>query len=408
MHLSVLDDDQHIATFIANVARERAYTVDVTLNEADFRKCFRERRPDAVMLDLQLGFSDGIEQLRFLHAEKFRGPLVVMSGFDARVLHSAQELGRSLGLSIVTTLEKPIRAAILREALDLLDREIGSVLARVPEPASHRPSPTAVDFIDAREIDQALRAHQFALYLQPIVSAADFALDHLEGLARWRHPLLGIVTPDRFIPAAERDPATIDRFTMWVIEAAIEHSKRLAAAGYKTRIAVNVSGMDLRALDFPDRVAALVARCGGEPSSLAVEVTETVAMRDPGATGDILSRLRLKGIALSLDDFGTGNSSLVALRTMPFGELKIDKSFVMDMLRSHDSLTIVKSVIDLARNLGLTAVAEGVESEEIARRLIGLGCQKLQGYYFSRPLPIDELIAWLGTRPRPSPSLAQS
>ena len=398
MRLAVLDDDRHVATFIANVARESGHAVDVALTEAEFQAAFRDRRPDAVMLDLQLGPSDGIEQLRFLHAEAFDGPLVVMSGFDARVLNAAQELGQSLGLAILDALEKPIRVARLRDVLTALESRLRAA-ARAPKPAAPAHPSSTVDFIDAREVDAALDAGQFTLHFQPIVAAADFSIDHLEALARWRHPTLGDIPPERFIAAAERDPLTIDRFTLWVIETALGAAERLAAAGYPSRIAVNVSGMDLRALDFPDRVAALVARCGAEPTTLSIEVTETVAMRDPAATGDILTRLRLKGIALSLDDFGTGNSSLVALRTMPFSELKIDKSFVLDMLESHDSLTIVKSVIDLACNMGLTAVAEGVETGAIARRLIELGCHKLQGYYFSRPLAIDDLIAWLGSRP---------
>lgn len=398
MHLIVVDDDEGVSTFIAKVAHQHGCTVEVASNETEFRARYRSRHPDAVMLDLQLGTSDGIEQLRFLQRERFDGPLVVMSGFDARVRTAAQELGQSLGLTIATTLEKPIRAAMLREVLGQLERQIAAGAPRAHGLAEAPSASPTIDYIDPREVDQALSDHQIELYLQPILKAADLTVDHFEGLARWQHPSFGPIPPVRFIPAAERNAATIDRLTDWVIEAALGHYRRLAELGYRVPIAVNVSGMNLRTLDFPDRVAVLVERCGAPPSALTFEVTETVAMRDPKATSDILTRLRLKGFELALDDFGTGNSSLTALRTMPFSEIKIDKSFVQDMLTSHDSLTIVKSVIDLARNMRLTTVAEGVESEEVARRLIGFGCDKLQGYLYSRPLPLDRLVAWLEAR----------
>jgi EAL domain-containing protein (putative c-di-GMP-specific phosphodiesterase class I)/ActR/RegA family two-component response regulator len=398
MHLLVLDDDSRISAFIAAVALKRGWTVETSGTEAEFQKCHRAHLPDAVVLDLQLGATDGVEQLRFLRREDYAGMVVLMSGFDNRVLASAEQLGHSLGLTIAATFEKPTRAVRVIEVMAEMEKRM-TAAETDPQPAkatSRRLPPLSAN-IEPPAIFQALRRGEMELYLQPILSAEDLSVLYLEALIRWIHPQRGMVPPDDFIPVAERDAKLIDELTAWVVETALEHYIRIAGLGAAIPICVNVSGMNLRSLDFPDRVAGLVGRFGVPPAALAFEVTETVAMRDPSETIDILTRLRLKGFTLALDDFGTGHSSLKALRQMPFTAIKIDKSFVIDMLASHDSFAIVQSVIDLARNMGMKSIAEGVEDAEIARRLIELGVSSFQGYHFSRPLPVERLIDWLNS-----------
>jgi EAL domain-containing protein (putative c-di-GMP-specific phosphodiesterase class I) len=183
---------------------------------------------------------------------------------------------------------------------------------------------------------------------------------------------------------------------MWVAETGATHYLRLAELGSTIHISINISGHNLRALDFPDRMTALLERMAVPSGGIGLEITESVAMgEDLGTTATILTRLRLKGFALAIDDFGTGHSSLTALRRMPFSAIKIDKSFVGEMETSSDSLMIVQSVIQLARDMHLTSVAEGVASAAAARKLTELGIDSLQGYYFSRPLPFDGFVAWL-------------
>jgi EAL domain-containing protein (putative c-di-GMP-specific phosphodiesterase class I) len=233
------------------------------------------------------------------------------------------------------------------------------------------------------------------LHLQPIVSVSDYKSRSAEGLIRWRHPVAGMVPPDGFIPIAERDEAVIDQLTRWVIETAASHPKRLAVLGFPIRVCVNVSGMNLHSLDFPDRVAASLHSASVRPDVIGLEITETSAMRDPAATADILTRLRLKGFMLAIDDFGTGHSSLEALRRIPFSTVKIDKGFVTDIASSRSSLTILRAIIALAHDLGLACVAEGVESEAAAGLLAELGVDNLQGYFFSRPLPLARFATWI-------------
>ncbi len=395
MHLLVLDDDAQIAKFLANVAKGEGWSVDASVSAGDFQSYYQRRRPDAIVLDLQLGESDGIEQLAFLGADGYQGSVVLMSGFDTRVLESAQQVGDTLGVRVVAVLEKPARAArvreLLRRAAQDTDPGLPNVSARVANSSPARQ-------IDPAAIGRAIECSQLELYLQPIVSPRDGSVSHAEALVRWQHPVAGMLPPDEFIPVAEQDADTMDRLTAWVIGETLRQRQLLARHGRKLQIAVNVSGSNLRALDFPDRVEQWLRAGGAPPEALALEVTESVATQGSAVTMNVLTRLRLKGLALAIDDFGIGGSTLEALRQMPFSTIKIDKGFVRDMARSRDAMAIVQSIVQLARNMGLATVAEGVESETIAEMLGGLGCGGLQGYLFSPPLPFDDFADWLRDR----------
>jgi EAL domain-containing protein (putative c-di-GMP-specific phosphodiesterase class I)/ActR/RegA family two-component response regulator len=389
MYLIVLDDDESIGLFMATVARDNGWMARSVTDEAEFQRLVRTAQPDAIMLDLQLGSSDGIEQLHFLHDIGYLGAVVLMSGFDARVLASAQQIGDSLGLTIAALLEKPVRADQVRGVLAAIERTPAMESPPIAE-ASSEPEPFTAD-----EVGQAIDAGRMELHLQPIVSAAGHAVTRAEALIRWRDPVLGLLQPDRFIPAAEQNAEVIDRLTMWVAKTGVEHYRRLASMGSDIQVCINVSGCNLRAADFPDRMASILERMSVPPGSIGLEVTESVAMDDLDATAAILTRLRLKGFPVAIDDFGTGHSSLTALRRMPFSAIKIDKSFVQELETSSDSLTIVRAVIQLAREMGLASVAEGVGSADTARLLTELGIDSLQGFYFSQPLPFDGFATWL-------------
>jgi EAL domain-containing protein (putative c-di-GMP-specific phosphodiesterase class I)/CheY-like chemotaxis protein len=401
MHLVVLDDDESTALFMATVARKLGWTAQTVADEVDFQALINAAPPDAIMLDLQLGASDGVEQLRFLRSVGYSGTIVLMSGFDARVLASAQQIGESLGLSVAAVLEKPARAAQVREALAAMQRLAATAPARAEAQPEHAS-------ISANDVARAIIAGRMELHLQPIVAAAGHVVTSAEALIRWRDPSLGLVLPDRFIPVAEADADVIDRLTMWVAETGVAHYRRLAKLGSAIQVCINISGRNLQSLDFPDRMAGVLERMSAPQGAIGLEITETVAAHDLDATTAILTRLRLKGFPVAIDDFGTGHSSLAALRRMPFSVIKIDKSFVGELETSSDSLTIVRSVIQLARDMGLTSVAEGVENAETVRLLTELGIDSLQGFYFSRPLPFDEFAAWLRQWSRSHASRAPS
>ncbi len=389
MHLVVLDDDEPIAQFMATVAGARGWDALAVTHEAEFQALIRAGQPDAIILDLQLGASDGIEQLRFLHGVGYHGAIVLMSGFDARVLASAEQIGNSLGLSIAAVIEKPARAARVHDVLAAIEQNPSAAASTA---ADARP---AVRSVSANDVAEAIDGGRMTLHLQPIVSAKGLAVTGAEALLRWQDPVLGPVPPEQFVAAAERDAAVIDRLTMWVAETAVAQYHRLAERGLSIQVGINISSHSLRSFDFPDRMAAVLDRMSVPPGAIGLEITESVAMHDLDATAAVLTRLRLKGFTVALDDFGTGHSSLTALRRMPFSTIKIDKSFVGEVETSNDSLTIVRSVIQLARDMRLTSVAEGVPSANVARMLTELGIDGLQGHHFSPPLPFDAFATWL-------------
>lgn len=396
MRLLIFDDDEALASFMAAVASQRGWDVQTATTEAEFQAFVRASPPDAIMLDLQLGASDGIEQLHFLHRHHYVGTIVLMSGFDARVLASAQQIGDSLGLAIATVLEKPARAESVRDVLAGIERDKWVHAQPLRDTAAQPGNAiTAAQTMRPDDIGRAITAGEMELYLQPIVSAAGHGVTHAEALIRWRHPILGPVPPEKFVAIAEQDAGVIDQLTMWVTATALAQYLRLAALGSPIEIWINISGRNLDAADFPDRMAALLDDMSVPAGAIGLEITESVAMHNLDATTATLTRLRLKGFSVALDDFGTGHSSLTALRRLPFSTIKVDRSFVGELQTSSDSLTIVRSVIKLAKDMHLASVAEGVDSATAVRLLTEMGIGSLQGYYFSRPLPFDGFVTWL-------------
>ena len=242
------------------------------------------------------------------------------------------------------------------------------------------------------ELRRAVELGELRLYLQPKVNLADGVIHAAEALVRWEHPQRGLVPPMQFIPFAEQT-GYIRQLTLWMFEEAARLLATPAAAGL--RISVNLSTRDLLDLELSTRLAQLLQTHGVQASAFCLEITESAIMDDPQRAEAMLNRLSEQGYKLSIDDFGTGYSSLAYLKRLPVDELKIDKSFVMGMETDSDDAIIVRSTIDLAHNLGLSVVAEGVETAAILERLRALGCDEVQGYHISRPMPAPAFLEWL-------------
>jgi diguanylate cyclase (GGDEF)-like protein len=243
------------------------------------------------------------------------------------------------------------------------------------------------------DLRRAIDAGELVLHWQPKVSLADGAVHGVEALLRWHHPERGVIPPGVFIPAAERTPV-IRPLTRYVLDAAVAQCARWRAAGRELDVAVNVSARNLLDDRFVDDVLEVLARWDVPASSLELEVTESAIMADPARAQLILGRLAAVGVTLSIDDFGAGYTSLSHLKDLPVHQLKIDRSFVTSMTTDRSDALIVRSVVELARNLGLTTVAEGVEDRATLERLGDLGCDVAQGYLVSRPLPAEQLEQW--------------
>jgi EAL domain-containing protein (putative c-di-GMP-specific phosphodiesterase class I) len=375
MRALVLDDDPAIGRLVRRIAAPLGFHTELATGGREFRSHYQANVPDLVLLDLQVEDGDGIEQLRFLSDASYRNPVILMSGFDERVLATAERLGRSLGLAIMATFNKPLRAHELRGILE----QAGSEL----RPAS------------PEGLIEAIERDEMVLEYLPIVTREPRTVRWLEALIRWNHPTRGRLSADQVIPLAESRLQVIDVISDWVIATAAREYKRLRDLGLPVPMAANISGKNLHDLDFSDRVHDRLRDAEVPAGHFCLEITETAACQDPARTMDILSRLRLKGVELAIDDFGTGYSSLKQLRQLPFSTLKIDRSFVADMMTSRDALAIVKSTLDLARNMELDSVAEGVDCEESAALLESLGVGALQGYLITRPLPAEQVAGWM-------------
>ncbi len=239
---------------------------------------------------------------------------------------------------------------------------------------------------------------QLVLLFQPQIELDTGAVVGVEALVRWQHPQHGLLTPDRFLEIAEQH-AMMHELTLAVVERALRQQRAWRRAGIQLTVAVNVSAADLLDVAFPAQVAARMATNETPHGDLKLELTERTVMREPGRALDTLARLSELGVSLSLDDFGTGYSSLAHLKRLPVQELKIDRSFVLDMLHDRDDAVIVRSTVELARSLGLRVIAEGVETEAHLERLRYFGCHGAQGFLFSPPLPAARLTAWLPDEP---------
>ena len=252
------------------------------------------------------------------------------------------------------------------------------------------------------ELRHAIEAHQLVLWYQPKVDAASSRLAGLEALVRWPHPAHGMIPPDEFIPFAEHS-GLIRPLTIWALEAALDQQKAWRRRGLRIPIAVNVSVRSLQDAAFPAQVRELLERFESPPGDLRLEITESALMADPATAMAVITELAGLGCRLSLDDFGTGYSSLAYLQRLPINELKIDRSFVMAMERDESAAVIVRSIVNLAHSLGLSVVAEGVESQAAFDRLRELGCDQVQGYFLGRPMSADTVLTWVGETLRGRP-----
>jgi predicted signal transduction protein with EAL and GGDEF domain len=256
------------------------------------------------------------------------------------------------------------------------------------------------------ELRQAIVADEIFLLYQPKVSLNTGSISGVEVLTRWQHPNLGLISPDEFIPVAERTGLIIP-LTLWVLHQALLQCRNWNAMGLNLNVAVNLSMWNLEAQELPGQIQGMLKSVGVPPDRLELEITESAIMGDPQRTMRSLTLMRDLGIAFAIDDFGTGYSSLAHLKKLPVASIKIDKSFVQNMEQDRDNAIIVRSITDLGHNLGLKVVAEGVETFESKEMLKGFDCDEGQGYYYSRPVPAYALTKLLASHDEASTSLSK-
>ncbi|WP_018233459.1 EAL domain-containing response regulator [Thioalkalivibrio thiocyanodenitrificans] len=385
MHIIVIDDDPFALKLIRHQLHVIGFNrVESTTSAHDALarmtggECF-----DLVITDLQMPELDGVEFVRRLTQNGFEGGLVLVSGEDERILQTAERLARAHELHVLGSLHKPIDPERLRKMLTSHTQPAGD--AKRPARRIYGPE----------EVLEGIRTGQLECFCQPKVALASGEVNGVEMLVRWRHPRDGLVFPDQFIATAE-EHGMIDELTRVVLRQALEQARTWIERGLHLSVAVNVSMESLSDLRFPDFVSREISRAGVPSSALILEVTESRLMKDVRNALDILARLRLRRVELSIDDFGTGHSTLVQLRDIPFTELKVDRGFVHGAWRHDSNLgAILEASLDMARRLGMRSVAEGVENQEDWAFLRRRGCDTAQGYFVARPMPMNELPDWL-------------
>ncbi|MDP2821101.1 MAG: EAL domain-containing response regulator [Sulfuritalea sp.] len=385
LRLMVVDDEPFMRKLLGRLLETLGYTsvsAQASGGEALEALAGPFGPPDLILLDLNMPEMDGIEFVRHLVERCYDGSLVLISGEDERMLQAASKLVQAHRIKVLGHLHKPV----VPEAL-------AALLAKWTPPVSGRPRVVKASY-DAEAVRAAIANRELVNYYQPKVAVSDGRVVGVETLVRWQHPADGMVFPDQFIGVAEAS-GLIDELTRTVLSAALTQTRAWRDAGLDLRVSVNVSMDNLVALGFADYAAAAAATAGVPPADIVLEVTESRLMADLRAPLEILTRLRLKRFRLSIDDFGTGHSSLAQLRDMPFDELKIDRGFVHGASANPTLRAILESNLNLARQLGMEVVAEGVEDEEDWDLLRRTHCDLAQGYFIARPMPAAEISGWI-------------
>jgi EAL domain-containing protein (putative c-di-GMP-specific phosphodiesterase class I)/ActR/RegA family two-component response regulator len=379
----VIDDDPNICAIIANKASNIGMECITTCDALGF---FESLTADVtlIVLDLKMPNTDGIEILRSLGEYRCQAGIILMSGIGKRVIQTAEEFASNLGLSTVGHLTKPFSLAQLEDML----------LRNPKPPVTKGPGQQLHISFDRVDFGQAIEKGEFVLHYQPQIQVMTGHCVGVEALVRWQHPIYGLIVPDSFIGFAEE--FDLIRALTWTVlkKGLAEMGTLIDQDGSPLSLSFNISVLSLHDLTFPNTLIALLEDFDVSPERIILEITEAGLIRNLSQTLDVLTRLRMKGIRLSIDDFGTGYSMMEQLRNIPANELKIDKSLLQN-LHVDNYRVIVQKIIELAHELDVIAVAEGVETRLQFDFLRSKSCDVAQGYFFSRPLPKLEFIAWL-------------
>jgi len=345
-----------------------------------------EREPliDLILTDLEMPAMDGVAFIGEMASRGYRPELVIVSSQEQNILRSVRLMAVTFGLSVAGFVQKPI----FRE--DLL-----KVLSGPPFLGRSAPAPAAQGAIGLDEIRKGLRDGEFLCFFQPQLTFQGAHLKGVEALIRWRHPQSGLLGPGAFLPQAETDAELMSGLTLHVLEFVARQWQGWNTRGLKLEVAVNLSAHSLSEPAFADRIMEKVSDLDLPPRFLVFEMTESASVSDLGHTLANLNRLRMRGFGLSIDDFGTGFATFEQLERIPFTELKIDQSITRGLPGSERHTILARNMLQMAKDLHLTSVAEGIETQEMWDALKALGCDRGQGYFLGRPMPGAQLKDWV-------------
>src|SRR5271166_1197394 len=379
--LIVADADLGSARLVSEVGARLGFAVTSVTDAAQLDEECARFAPTVIVLDPQSLGATEIELLRGLGRRHGNSTIIIASVAHARGIASAGELGLAYGLQVSVSLKKPLTDEALEAAL-------------APQIVS------AYRFTE-QDLRRAVDRAQLLVHYQPKMCATvrGWKVTGMEALLRWDHPDYGLVHPQDFIGLAEQY-GLIGALTDFVLQSGIDQLSAWNKVGLRLDLSVNFSSKLVNDAGFPDRMSEFLAAREVSPAQLTLEITETAGLEDPHRTVDILARLRLMGIGVALDDFGSGYSSLTQLYKLPFSEVKIDHTIGVDLPHTDAARTIVRAIIDLGHNLGIAVCCEGVENSGALEFLHQCGCDYAQGFHLARPMPAEQLARWI-TIPAP-------
>ncbi len=384
LRVLVIDDQSDVRRLVHEILK-RMGIVEVTEVEDGYRALAAVTQPgawfDLILCDLRMPGRDGIETIRSFSALGLQSAIVVMSIEEERVIETAGMLAQVQGLRMLGTIQKPLTVENLEP-----------ILKRMREVPGQPMDDTVM--APVQDFPNAFTHTELFFQYQPKVWMRTGTFEGVEALVRWNHPHLGVFQPASFLPAMEEDAHYSTALTDFTLHHAIACAGRWHEAGRLMGIATNLSARAFDRLDLPEQIESLARDAHVPPERITLEVTETQVARDAIKMIDVATRLRLKGFRLSIDDFGTGESGLSKLQSLPFNELKIDRRFVHGCSTSPSQRSVVQASIALARNLKMTSVAEGIEQRPDWDLLSELGCDMMQGFYVARPMSEEGLDAW--------------
>jgi EAL domain-containing protein (putative c-di-GMP-specific phosphodiesterase class I)/ActR/RegA family two-component response regulator len=376
-HLLVIDDQRLDRAIATHAAARVGLQVTGIGSIPEARDLFEQGKQfDFVVLDLALGTEDGLEVLPLIARFNSGAVVVLASGFDGRILAASQRLAVSLGLQVAGVLRKPILPTALQR-----------ILLQAPHTRLQDNDPT-LSAPTAAQIQLAISAGQIRPWFQPKTSLDCGTIVGAEALARWVRADGRSMSPASFVPVAEQN-GLIGAMTDAMLDQSLSACARWREKHPDCWVAVNLSPLLLEDQGLTDRIEQALQKHGVPPGSLVLEITEGNGIPDSACATEILTRLRIRGVNLSVDDFGTGHSSLLSLVRMPFNEMKIDQAFVREAINNRDSHKVVRASASLGRELGLKVVAEGVETDRMAQLVGDAGCHVGQGWLFGRAVPSE-------------------
>ena len=383
LYVMVLEDDA-IQMEIANlVLRNLGITRIACCSDGNQALAVtRTYHPDMILCDLSMPGMDGISFLRQVAEQGYKGGIILLSGADRGLMKAAENLANAYGLHFLASLNKPLQQEALQQ-----------VLARQEQTKPELKQYAKIAVLSLSELQRGLHEDCVEVFYQPKVSVIDKHVVGAECLARWRHPERGILGPGTFVPVLETH-GLIDLLTTVVLAKGAKQLGLWLAQGHRLKLAVNVSMDNLNHLNLPEEYEQIVRSAGVEPEQITLELTESRLMENLTVSLEILTRLRIKGFGLSIDDFGTGFSTMENLKQLPFTELKVDRAFVNGAAQDEASRAILGSSIQLGKIFNLRLVAEGVEKQQDWDLIANSGCDEVQGFFIAKPMPAQEFIDW--------------